>query len=720
MPKGFLKEIAAPPTLWQRLAGSFFATMWTKVENPPLAPEKVAFYYGALAGRKPDLSQPPDITQMRIVRALIWADCKARQYRPRCRSWYPVAASTFPDDERCAFYVAALCYHGALEVEEGELERLLGNLVRNEWRESAYWIRLDLPRTDIVKQLTDTFTDASDIRITPERIPVLEAAFDSTTLTESQRLTVARWLSVAYRASGRSDDRAEIIYRYLFLQNPDDLENNKYLANLFAGRGLEDTNASVVFSRMVSQAEKEHDESARILWSVRLARSYVAQNRLGVDAIPSLQTALLQARDDRLLEAALAYSISRSDIVLHDPSLLKHLETAIAFETEFVPFFTERQWQWALVPRALALGWGKLGRRDSLALFIYGRATELCPEEKVLWGYHARALAEAGDRSRKAILAYDKAYRYQQADEKITLALGLAYAENRMQDGSERRKALLLWEALYRSGVATAEIISALVDCYLREERLGDTAMELLQRLTQSEPVEVAGPLLLRLAQEWQLRGDFTKAVQWFRAAEQAMPEHFPTLLAFGLLLKEQLSDFAGAVAVLGRAVMLPLGTLHLEAQQALGESLLGLDRREEARQVFHYIVERIDPNHTPALLNLARLNLKYEEKGMVNAELLYERAAALEPSNPETYRRMAELYRAQGNSKMEQWALEQFLKTGPQDADQYRQLADLYLRRREFDKAESALRQVIALGKGDREVYILLGDIIQQGQQAA
>lgn len=720
MPKGFLKELSAPPTLWQQLAGGYMAARLTKVENPPLSQEKVGFYYGALAGKKPNLAAPPDVSLMRVVRALIWADCRTRQYRTRCLAWYPLAASTFADDERCAFYVAALCYHGALELEEGEQERLLGNLVRNEWRESGLWTKLDLPRTEIVKRLTDTFTDASDIRITPERIPVLEAAFDSTTLTEAQRQTIASWLAVAYRASGRSDDRAEIIYRYLFLNNPDDLENNKYLANLFAGRGLGDANASVVYSRMVSQAEQEHDEGARISWSVRLAHSYISQNRLGAEAVRPLQTALLQVRDDRLLEAALAYSISRSDIVLHDPTLLKHLETAIAFESEFVPFFTERQWQWSLVPRALALGWGKLGRRDSLALFIYGRATELCPEEKVLWGYHARALAEAGDRSRKAILAYDRAHRYQQADEKIVLALGLAYAENRIQDGPERRKAILVWEELYRSGVATAEIVSALVDCYLREDRLGDTALELLQRLAQSEPPAAAGPLMLRVAQEWQGRGDFTKAVHWYRLTEQAMPDHFPALLAFGLLLKEQLSDFATAATILGKAVLTPTGLLSLEAQQALGESLLGIDRRDEARLVFQHIVERIDPNHTPALLNLARLNLKYEEKGMINAELLYERAATLEPSNPETYQHMAELYHAQGNSKMEQWALEQFLKNGPQDADQYRKLADLYFRRREYDKAESALRQVIALGKGDREVYILLGDIIQLGQKAA
>lgn len=718
MAKGIFKDVIQPPTLQQRLGSNMIVSLVGKAENLPLTPDKLGYYYAALADKKPDPSKTPDPILLKVARALVWADYKARLYRSRCLPWYPLLADAFPEDDRCAFYVAALCFHEILTVEASEQERFWGNLMRPSWQDSPLWSKLDLPRNELLKRLIDSFSDAAEIRITPERLPILEAAFESASLSDKQRLTTARWLAVAYRASGRSDDRAEIIYRYLFLQDPDDTINNAYLANLFVGRSLADGNASVVYARMIAQTEKEQNKEAQAAWSARLARIYVSQGRLGVDAIQPLQVALLQAKDDRLLEAALAYSIGKSDIVLHDPSLLKHLETAIAFETEFVPYFTEHQWQWALVPRALALGWGRLGRRDSLALFIYARATELCPEEKSLWGYYASALAESKDYSIRAVSVYERAQRYQLVDDKIQYALANAYLANRVHESGERRKAVALWESLYHKGQAAPELLDALVDCYIREERLSEAALELLQKVTES--IRVAGPLRLRIAQEWRKREDISRAVTWYQSALEAQPDHFTTLFEYGSVLKENLSDFANAAKLLAKAVSCPAGEQSLEAHSLLGESLLGLERREDARRVFQVIIDRIDPNHTPTLLQLARLNLKYEIQGMVKAETLYERAAALDPNNPETFKQMAELYQAQGNTRMEQWALEQHLKNGTQDADQYRQLADLYIRRREFEKAEGALRRVIALGQGNREVYTLLGDIIQQIQKVA
>jgi tetratricopeptide (TPR) repeat protein len=712
MAKGVLKDIKQPPTLWQRLIGGVMSARLTKAENPSLALDAVGYYYGALLGKAPHPGQA------RVVRALLWADIKARQFHSLCKDWYPLAHTSFPEDERCAFYVAALYHHGLLIPAPEEQDKLLSRLMKSGWRDSGYWSKLDLPRVELLKRLTDTLGD-DEIRITPERLPVLEAAFDTPSLTEAQRINTARWLGVAYRAMGRSDDRAEIIYRYLFVNVADDDENSEYLANLFVGRELDDANACAVYARMVTIADKRGDTATKAQWSLRLSHTYITQNRLGAEAIMPLQAALSVKPGDRLLEAALAYSVGRSDLVLLEPSLLKHMETAIAFESEFVPHFAERQWQWSVVPRALALAWGRLERRDSLALFIYARACELCPDEKVIWNYYALALLEAKDYTRKAIPTYEKAY--QANKENIDLAYGLAkaYQENRVHDGGDRRKALVLWEALYRQGSVTHEILTALTEAYVREERLSDTALELLQKMSR-QGSEVPGPLLLRVAQEWKSRGDLSVALRWFQEAEKAMPDHFPTLLEYGMLLKEQFSDFPGAVNVLARAVILPAGGKSLEAHLALAESLLALDKREDARRIFQIIIERIDSNHTQTLLHLARLNLKFEEKGMLRAETYYERAANTEPDNPATYQQMVELYRAQGNTKMEQWALEQYLKLGPGDARSYRELADLYIRRREWEKAETALRQVIALGDTERDVYSLLGDVIQQTRRAS
>ena len=104
----------------------------------------------------------------------------------------------------------------------------------------------------------------------------------------------------------------------------------------------------------------------------------------------------------------------------------------------------------------------------------------------------------------------------------------------------------------------------------------------------------------------------------------------------------------------------------------------------------------------------------------MLRAETLFERAVNVAPDSPEAYEQMVELYRAQGNTKMEQWALEQSLKLGAPNAVRYRELANLYIRRGEFTKAETALRQIIALGKAERDVYTLLGDVIQQARRAS
>ena len=65
---------------------------------------------------------------------------------------------------------------------------MLGVLMKPIWRESVYWTRLDLPRSELLKSLVDSLNE-KDIWITPERLPIFEAAFDSSSLTETQRIT---------------------------------------------------------------------------------------------------------------------------------------------------------------------------------------------------------------------------------------------------------------------------------------------------------------------------------------------------------------------------------------------------------------------------------------------------------------------------------------------------------------------------------------------------
>jgi tetratricopeptide (TPR) repeat protein len=716
MSRAILKEINQKPSLWQLLSGSIVANLLIRGENPPINAEKLGFYVAALNNKKPEESKA------KIARTLLWADFRTKSYRPKLADWYLFAAEIFPDDEKSAFYAAALLHHQLHTVPESVKESIFVRLMRPEWADSASWSRLELPRAELLHTLMDVYSndkDGDSVRVTPERMPILDAAFDNPNLQHDVRLSVARSLGVSYRSVGRSDERAEIVSRFLFVHCPKDEENNQFLAQVFAGRHREDVNASVVYGRMVMLATEQGNESERIRWSQSLAKTYIALNQVNSVAVPVLQDALKAEPENRLLEAALAYAIAHDNLQDTDTELLKYLETALAFESEFVPYFMQNKWQWSVVPRALAFSWGRSGRRDQLANFIFARATELCPEEKELWGFYAAALAESSDYSRKALMAYEKAQRYHVADDTVKLALARTYLETRAQDGPERRKALEVWESLYRGGRSTREIQEALAEAYLREERLSDFGLDLLATLTRTESAN--GPLLLRIAQEYILRLDYDTALRWYQEAERRMPAHFPTLFEFGNLLKTQFSDFEGGATLLTRAIILPQAMHHLEAHIALGECFLALGRREDARQVFQIIVDRINPSHTPTLLHLARLNLRYEESGLSEAKSLFDRVANLDPNNPETYRQMAQVYHAEGDQEKEEEALEKYLQlSGIGDAERYKQLADLYIGRRDFEKAETALRQLIALGHASKDIYKLLGDVLSHGRQEA
>jgi len=228
------------------------------------------------------------------------------------------------------------------------------------------------------------------------------------------------------------------------------------------------------------------------------------------------------------------------------------------------------------------------------------------------------------------------------------------------------------------------------------------------------------GLLRLRLAQEWKMRGELEAALKYYREAARLLPKEFIAQFEAGQLLMEYLSDYTGAIRLLQKAVKLPAGTRHLMAHFCLGEALLARHKRDEAKEVFQRIVDEIDSNHTKTLLHLAKLNLKYEERGVQKAEALYEQAVTLDPDLPETYRKMAELYREKGQTEEEQVALEKYLSLSEPDADKYQQLADLYIRRGDYLRAESALRQVIALGKGDKKLYTLLGEVLVQARAQA
>jgi tetratricopeptide (TPR) repeat protein len=708
-----------PASLWAKMAGGVMAGTWSRSQNPPVGPDKAPLYAAALS-----VGGLTGAARDRVARALLHCDAEAGSYTLERLHWYGEAFSAFPDDEQCAFFVASLGHHKVLRDPELIARAYAAVLLNRSWSGSIYWKRWDLPRPVVEKELARHYAvRALDPSTVPaEQVAFVEQVFDRLGEGTSERATVGQFLCRVYRAQGRQDERAQAVFAAVLIDAPEDEDNDAFLARTFVEQGRYDATACAVFARMVAAAEARSDVPAVMEWLRRLAHAYIEVGRVDDGSLPVLRRAAAVTLDDPLIESGLLYAVARkrTGVLEEDELFINRLERAVTErEEELQPLFRARRWDWGLVVRALAIAWGHSGRIDAAALAVYERATDLSPEDRTLWALRARALAEAKTYDEAAMGVYERARQNGQANDAVLIALGRTYVEVGAASREDRRReAIALWEDLFRQGMTDNAMIAGLAEAYTADDRVNDVALALWERAVEADPEN--GMLRLRLGREWRLRGEADAAARWLREAAKRMPKSFEAQYEAGLLLNEHYGDHAGAARHLGKAVKLPGGGSHLNAHFALGESLLFLERRDEAKAVFEKVVNEIDGQHTPTLLHLARLNLKYEEQGVRRAEELYEQALQLDPEHPETYRKMADLYREKGQVDAELEALEKYLTLSDPDADRYRQLSDLYLRRGDFIRAEGALRQVIALGKGDKKLYTQLGEIILQAQAQA
>jgi tetratricopeptide (TPR) repeat protein len=697
-----LKQNDTPPGIKDRIAGALRARRWAALEEPPTSPENAGAYLAAL-------EKTGDEGRTALERALLHCDLKSRTFRPSCRDAYLSAAMAYPDDERCQFYIAALAYHELIEVDPGQRERYLVRLLKPDWRRSALWTRLQLSRDAALAALSRQ--KGGDVQL-------LEAAFRAAPERSEERRRIGQRLAELYRAEGRCDDEALALARYLFVNEPDDIENTAFLADWKVKEGSADGDTILILERALQQAQSRGDSASEERWSGRLAAVYLATGRVDNGAFAVLRTASRLRPEDQLLEAATAYAAALNESSWGEADVLRLLERILPRRDELIPLFVERRWRWELVVRALALAWGASGRDDQVAHTLYAYAVELSPEDRDLWGYYANSLAARRDTSPTALHAYERARSAQRAGDLILSMLGYAYLRRDLHQTNERPKVIATWQDLYIRGLAGPEILTALSDTLAENGEVSDTAIQLWENLAQQNPSD--GQVRLHLAVALRSRGANSEAIAWFREAVRLLPEDFEALVECGRLVLEGTADASEAVGLLTRAVKLPEGRRHLEAHVLLGEALAAADRREEAKEVFHKVVEELDPGHTRSLLMLARLNLRYEQDSVAAAESLYARALEQEPDNPETYRRLAELYRDEGESRLEQAALEKYLSLSSADADQFAQLADMYIRRKDWERAEQALRQIVSLGKADKKTYSLLGEVLNARNRAA
>ncbi len=712
------------PTLWQKVAGGPLAARWSRQENPPIDSDKSGYYAAALASGTLDRE-----TQNLVARCLVWCDFNYPSFDKTRFAWYKDAFQAFPDDERCAFFAAALCY--LQPTTDPDFSILAYRTVLSpQWRASKYWKQFALTPHTLLLDLAALLVLQAPESAEPDVLETIEAALDSAPEEYTGRKDLIVFLSRVYQAQGRADEYAESAYRWVFNRVPENLENCHYLAKLYVDRGHPDNNACIVYTYMVRLADCRHDKEEANQWILRLAHAYIELDQINDNYLSTFERAEKIAPHDSAISTAYLYTLayqytaSGTETIAatgfnEDEEVIAKLEDAVARETQLRPVFEENGFEWAVILRALTLAYGRQNRSDEIAQSLYARAIWTCPEDVGVWALHAGTLAERQDYSEGALPVYEKVIHSPSCDASIIMALAYTYIRLEAEKDRERRpKALLLWEDLYRKGVQWPEMIRALVDAYIAEDRVNDTAVSLWEQQIANNPRN--GVLRLRLARELRLRGDLQASMRYFKEAAKLLPKEFEAQFETGLTLKDNYADYQGAIKLLQKAVRLPEGQTHLKAHFALAEALLFCDKRAEAKAIFQKIVDEIDPEHTPTLLHLAKLNLRYEERGVLLAEALYTQASTLSPHSPDAYRGMADLYREKGQSEEEEQALEKYLMLSEPDAKRYRQLADLYIRKGDFLRAEGALRQVIAMGQGDRTLYTLLGEVIMQSQQKA
>jgi tetratricopeptide (TPR) repeat protein len=699
-----LKTNATPPKLADRIRGKLQAAHWARQPEPPSGPDNAGAYVAALEGVHGD-------ARSQLGRALLHCDIKSRTFRPQCREAYFSAAEAYPDDERCAFYVAALAVHELIELDAISKNRVLSRLLNPAWRKSSLWNRLQLTRDEALESLDQDSGAASDLSL-------IEGAFRTAPERSDERLRLGKHLAAIYRSRGQADDNAVALSRYLMLRDPDDVANVAFLADHMAAQSDRSGDAMLVYERVLTQVELAKDKPGIEHWTNWLATLYLQSGRVEKDTFPVLWRAHTLAPTDTVLECAAAYTGALNESLWHEPDVLNLMVGVVARESELRPLFIERRWRWEVLVRALALAWGTLGRNDRPAQVVYAHAARMCPEDRDLWGYHAAALAANRDTSPEALHAYERARSGQRAGDMVLAMLGHAYLKARAHLGPERAKALVVWQELYLKGAAGPEVAEVLGDALAENGDVSDIALHIWESIAEREPDN--GRVRAHLGAAQRSRGASSEAIAWYREAARLLPGEFKVQLECARLLLENTADGAEAARLMGAAIELPEGQKHIEAHVILGEALAIIEKRDDAKKIFKKVIEELDPGHTKSLLMLARLNLRYEQESVAAAEMLYARALEQEPDNPETYRRLAELYRDEGETRLEQAALEKYLSLSSTDASQYRQLADMYIRRSDWERAEGALRQIIQLGSADKKTYSLLGEVLHARNRAA
>ncbi|HMN96464.1 MAG TPA: tetratricopeptide repeat protein [Phycisphaerales bacterium] len=216
---------------------------------------------------------------------------------------------------------------------------------------------------------------------------------------------------------------------------------------------------------------------------------------------------------------------------------------------------------------------------------------------------------------------------------------------------------------------------------------------------------------------EWQFNLGLTleaagrdpEAVECYRRAAELMPEEADPLLAAGAL-SHGLGEHEEAIALLERAALLRRDDDGIYAIWI--ESLVALDRLEEAETVFHLALQGC----TECPRSLAAVAESLVRRGLTaRAEWCLREAMRLEPTLPRLRARLAGVFARMGRSERAVQLYWRELRENPGDIETLFDFGNLLAQLGRLAEAEERFRRILELEPANVAAHRRLGDLALQ-----
>ena len=220
---------------------------------------------------------------------------------------------------------------------------------------------------------------------------------------------------------------------------------------------------------------------------------------------------------------------------------------------------------------------------------------------------------------------------------------------------------------------------------------------------TPQQPIDLTA---IELGDQAMIAGDFEAAIAAYQDALTESPDNTDALKAL-----------AEALVAGGQpAAALPIYEQLLAADDAdvttlynLGVAHMHLAQYDKAVTAYVALLNEADPDHTPALFNLA---VAYQAMGQLgDARDTWERHLALDSENAEAHMRIAEVMLELGDVKTAEFHLRKSSGLAPNDLDAQLNTAAAARLNRNYGWVAIALRRAVTIEPNDPTIWVQMGD---------